>query len=56
MVKVKASLEMEELPKNIIVEIPKEYCNRRKFMERIKEVLYEYVMDNSKVKYEVLDE
>ena len=56
MVKVKASLEIEELPKNIIIEIPKEYCNRKKFMERIKEVLYDYVKDNSKIKYEVLDE
>ena len=56
MMKVKASLEIGELPKNIIIEIPKEYCNRRKFMERIKEVLYDYVKDNSKVRYEVLSE
>lgn len=55
MVKVKASLILEELPKDIVIDIPKEDCNRRQFMKHIKDVLYAYVRDKSKIKYEVLE-
>lgn len=52
MIKVKASLEVEELPKDIIIDIPKEYCNREEWNKYIKEYLFGLL--KLKVKYDVL--
>lgn len=58
MLKVKASLQFrknEELPTDVVVDIPKEYCNRDKWDKFIEDMLFSILRQKIKVEYELID-
>lgn len=58
MIKVKASLVFkgkEKLPTDVVLDIPKDDCNRAKWNDYIKEALFLLLSDRVKVDFEVLD-
>lgn len=58
MLKVKTSLQFrknEELPTDVIVDIPEEYCNRDKWDKFIEDMLFSILRQKIKVEYELID-
>ena len=59
MIKVKASLVFKKngkMPTDIMLDIPSEDCNRKKWNSYIKEALLLLFSDATKVKYEVVED
>ena len=58
MIKVKASMKLkkgQELPTNVEIDVPKEYCNRKDWNEYIEEVLVAMCKDRIKTTFEIME-
>lgn len=58
MIKVKASVQLrdgQELPTNIELDVPKEYCNRKDWNNFISEVMASLLRDRLKIDFEVME-
>ena len=59
MIKVRASVQLregQELPTNIELDVPKEYCNRKDWNVFIGEVMASLLKDRLKVDFEVVED
>ena len=59
MIKVKASLIFkgeERMPTDIVLDIPKEDCNRDNWNDYIKEALFSILNDRVKIDYDLIEE
>lgn len=54
MMKVKASLHIPKIPTDVIIDVPKDHCNRKDWNEYLKEILLEILEDSSSVEYQFL--
>lgn len=59
MIKVKASMVLkpgEELPTDVEIDVPKEYCNRKEWNEFIRNVLTSMCRDRLKIEFTVVED